>query len=262
MSMNFQTGENRFANVGRKAHTAWVRMIRGIVDVRGKRAIDLGCGNGIYTWALADMGAEHVTGVDSAEEAVLAATKNRPPNAAVDFVLADALQTGLQEHAYDTLLMRDLLSHLDRGQISRCIQEAARLLKRGGSLLIQDQTPEDCLLPGSTTHIRGYFFMRYSRLKAKEVRRQPEDMTIRRTFQDMGFAEVESQKLWEIERVYTSYGQLRSNLLARQGYALLSELTDAELIDLTKYIEAQVQLSENEEVIEQARWTVWSAVTS
>lgn len=44
----------------------------GMVDLRGRRVLEIGCGDGRFTWTFADK-AEHVTAIDpSAEEIALA----------------------------------------------------------------------------------------------------------------------------------------------------------------------------------------------
>lgn len=40
-----------------------------------------------------------------------------------------------------------------------------------GVYIIQDRTPEDCLLKGDDNHIRGYFFERFPKLKEQEIKR-------------------------------------------------------------------------------------------
>ena len=44
------------------------------------------------------------------------------------------------------------------------LREASRILKKNGVLIVQDRTIEDCTIPGSPEHIRGYFFSIFPKL--------------------------------------------------------------------------------------------------
>src|SRR5260370_34887846 len=148
-------------------------MVNTIVAVRGKRVLDIGCGQGIYTKALADMRAASVTSLDSSREMLQRARENCGGYTNIDFVLGSALGTGLLAERYDLILQRALIHRLAQNDLRTCFVEAFCLLRPGGVLIVQDQTPEDYLLPGSKTHIRGYFFSRYPRLANLEVTRRP-----------------------------------------------------------------------------------------
>src|SRR3954470_601792 len=68
---------------------------------------------------------------------------------------------------------RALIHHLK--DYKACFAEAHRVLVPGGSLIVQDRTPDDVELPGSPEHVRGYFFERFPRLLAVELARRPTD---------------------------------------------------------------------------------------
>ena len=123
---------------------------------------------------------------------------------------------------------------------------------------MQDRTLEDCLLPGSDTHIRGYFFERYPKLIEKEIARRHENKPILQALLHAGFPGVNEQKLWETRAIYPDLDALSQDLLARTGRSILYELTDEELQDLVSYI--RERLRGQTEIVEQDRWTIWSAV--
>lgn len=94
------------------------------------------------------MGAR-VTGVDPSlvmMEAVWEQS-NRFPR--IRLLQGDAEQTGLPDGSFDLVLIRAVIHHLRN--LYPCFREAIRILKPGGILLVQDRTPEDCLLPASPT---------------------------------------------------------------------------------------------------------------
>src|SRR5215469_3878485 len=161
MPIDFHTQENPYTYATRQADSSWRVLINSIVAVNGKRALEIGCGGGIYTKALADMGAASVTGLDSSREMLRAARENCREYANIDFVLGSALSTGLLAERYDLVLQRAVIHHLAPNDLRTSLVEAFRLLRPESMLIVQDRTTEDRLLPGSKTHIRGYFFSRY-----------------------------------------------------------------------------------------------------
>jgi len=264
MSIDFHAQENRYTYATRRADSSWMTLVNSIVAVNGKRALEIGCGGGIYTKALADMGAASVTGLDYSREMLQAARENCSGYANIDFVLGSALGTGLLAERYDLVLQRAIIHHLTQNDLRTCFVEAFRLLRSGGILIVQDRTLEDCMLPGSKTHIRGYFFSRYPRLANLEVTctRRPRSELVLQMLRQVGFQSVEERKLWETHAVYSNLEALSEDLLARTGYSILHALTDAELQDLVThitYVQEQLQNAGDAEIVEQDCWTIWSA---
>src|SRR5262245_37449329 len=74
------TGGDRFSTV--RANWRFGMMIRAAADMRGRRVVDVGCGDGTYTMLLGrDSGAVEVVGIDPARAAISAATaKNTQSN--------------------------------------------------------------------------------------------------------------------------------------------------------------------------------------
>ncbi len=259
MPIDFHAESNRFSYTTRQADPSWVAAIKSIADVRGKRVLDIGCGGGIYSKALAEMGAATVTGVDFSEEALKGARENCRDYASIDFIVGNALSTGLPGQQCDMILERALIHHLGRENVQACFVEALRLLNPGGMLIVQDRTPGDCLLPANPKNLRGYFFVRNPKLIIKEVGRRLDNEFVLSTLQNVGFKHIQEHKLWEIRRTYTNFEELREDLLARIGHSILHELSDEELADLIAYIQEQLQGNSEQEIIERDRWTIWSA---
>ncbi len=244
MPIDFHAQENRYTYATRQADSSWMTMVNTIVAVGGRRVLDIGCGEGIYTKALADMGAASVTGLDSSREMLQRARENCSGYTNI-------------------ILQRALIHRLAQNDLRTCFVEAFCLLRPGGALIVQDQTPEDCLLPGSKTYIRGYFISRYPRLANLEVTRRSRSELVLQTLRQVGFRSVEERKFWETLAVYPNLEALTNDLLARTGNSILHELTDAELQDLVTYItyvQEQLQHADDAEIVEQDCWTIWSAV--
>lgn len=104
---------------------------------KNERVLDLGCGWGTFCFAVSPL-CNHVTGVDFSRKSIelcnrLLAEKKY---ANVDFVLADAQDTGLPSESYDVIICADLFEHLYPKQFEKVLDECTRLLKKGGKLVV------------------------------------------------------------------------------------------------------------------------------
>lgn len=258
MPIDFHAPDNRYTYAQRQVDNAWKELIQSIVAVQGKQVVDIGCGGGLYTSTFAEMGAAEVTGVDFSLEMLKSAAEQCQNYSNVLFKLGNALYSGLPSEQYDIVLERAVTHHLKQSELPTCFAEAQRLLRSGATFIIQNRTPDDYSLPGSHEHIRGYFHERYPRLKTIEVSRRAESTSLIETLQQAGFQDIAVHHLWEIKDVHADLDSLAANLLQRKDRSILHELTDAELQDLVGYIRQQFQ-DHKGEIIDQTRWTLWSA---
>lgn len=107
-------------------------ILDAIGDPSGARILDLGCGAGDLTLRLLSRGA-HVTGVDLSPGMVAVARARQErflPDAQATFVAAQAENTGLESAAFDWVVGKWVLHHLDLAQAAR---EVRRLMKPGAS---------------------------------------------------------------------------------------------------------------------------------
>ena len=100
----------------------------------GARAIELGCGGGLVSLALARLGAR-VTGVDSSAGSVRAARGEAARRRSSSrFVCADLYRCPLTSGSFDLAVMTDVLEHLE--DPAAALREASRLLRPGGRLYL------------------------------------------------------------------------------------------------------------------------------
>lgn len=117
-------------------HRAWKRqLLRRAEPKPNERILDVCCGTGDITLALAKSGAE-VTGVDFSGEMLKEARKRAADANELRFIEADALQLPFESEQFDLVTiaygLRNL-THFDAG-----IEELVRVLKPGGRLFVLD----------------------------------------------------------------------------------------------------------------------------
>jgi len=129
-------------------------ILANLVSRRTGRCIDIGCGTGFHTQALAECGLE-TTGVETSIEALgIARTHGVIP------VLADAARTPFPDAVVDTVVATHI--HTDVEDMAPILTEVARLLRVGGRFFYLGTHP--CFVghfverhaDGSRTIHRGY----------------------------------------------------------------------------------------------------------
>ncbi len=108
--------------------------IRQHVDLAGSRALDIGCGGGILTEAMAEAGAE-VMGIDMAEAPLSVARLHQMESGAeVEYEQTTAEElASRQAGQFDVVTCLEMLEHVPSP--SRVIASAAELVKPGGHVV-------------------------------------------------------------------------------------------------------------------------------
>lgn len=255
MPINFHDANNKMTYTTRDSDQEWNQLIQQNVDLQNKSAVDVGCGGGIYTKTLVKLGVSHVVGIDFSDEMLKGALEKCKDLTNVTFSKGEAYCTNLPSSTYDVVLMRALIHHLD--DLNRCYYEANRILKPNGILIVQDRTPENCLLPGSEYHLRGYFFEKFSKLIKNEVNRRYDSNEVKEALVKNDFKLEKEIILWEKRREYNHFSALSEDLLQRTGRSILHDLNDNELKDLVQFI--QTKIGDKSPIIEKDCWTIWIA---
>ena len=254
MPIDFADPANRRAYSGREADATWADLIGQLVDPPGAVVVDIGCGGGTYTRAWSDLGARRVIGVDASAPQLDSASADSGGRPGVEFRLGDAAGTGLSSGEADVVFERALVHHI--ADLAAVVAEARRLLRPGGTYLIQDRTPDDVALAGSLDHPRGWFFEIFPQLLEVENGRRRSAEAVTQELSAGGFVDVATSSLWEVRRRYGSREDYLAEIRTRTGRSILHDLDDAELDNLVA--ELRRRLPEGS-LVEQDRWTVWSA---
>jgi SAM-dependent methyltransferase len=227
--------------------------VAGLLDAR-TAVVDVGCGGGTYTRAWHDLGAASVTGVDFSVPILDAARESHGDLPGVTFRTGEAAATGLSDDCADIVFARALVHHVP--DLAAVAAEAARLLRPGGVLLIQDRTPDDVAQPGTATHPRGWLFDVFPRLLAVENGRRPSGAAVSDALASAGFGAVTTTSLWEVRRRYADPEEYVAEIAQRTGRSILHELSDDEIAHLV--VELRERLPAGA-FVEQDRWTLWRA---
>ena len=102
-------------------------LVRAAFEPLGRRVLDLGCGEGATLWHLGEP--EGATGLDLFPEKIRFAQQRLPK---CRFVTGSVYELPFEAGAFDHLLVRDVIHHLD--EPTRFVKEAARVLEKGGRL--------------------------------------------------------------------------------------------------------------------------------
>jgi len=108
--------------------------INGLTQyVLNSNCVDMGCGNGSFSFALLESGAKSVTGIDFGAKQVYYANKiseDRGINNAC-FMQGDVFNTKLDSSSFDFGVSNGVFHHLSEDNMEKAVAEASRILKTG-----------------------------------------------------------------------------------------------------------------------------------
>ena len=107
----------------------------------GQSLLDLGCNWGRWSIAAARIGYS-VVGIDPQLGAVMAARRvSRQLGLHIKYIVADARFLPFAGNSFDKVFSYSVLQHLSKENVATVVAEIARVLKPGGSSLVQMPTP-------------------------------------------------------------------------------------------------------------------------
>lgn len=99
--------------------------VLAIAEFRGKRVLDMGCGDGTYTHELAELGGvAGIHGIDPAEQAVKVA-KGKAGAGLTCFAISSAYALPYSDDSFDVAVLRGVLHHM--GQPIEALREGLRV---------------------------------------------------------------------------------------------------------------------------------------
>lgn len=253
--VNFHDDANSEMYALREASLGWRITVTALCDPAGKRVIDVGCGGGIYSRALSEMGAASVVAVDFSAAMLDQAQQTCSLLENVSFVQASAEAIPVPDQSADMILARGLIHHLP--ELDGFAQELARLLASGGMVLIQDRTPDDISLPAGPENIRGYTFEVFPHLRELDLNRRYTSDQVHDALQQAGLQVCPEATVDEVRIIHDDPESFADSLRRRSGRSILHELDDAQLEHLIAYI--RDRLPSTGPVIDKDRWTIWTA---
>lgn len=105
------------------------------LDIKGKKIIDLGCGNGMFCFALFEMGAKEVCGLDYGASSIKFARsylRNKYKTKQIKFINKSVYKTGLKKNYFDLVIQNGVFHHLKNEH--KALNEVSRILKKDGKL--------------------------------------------------------------------------------------------------------------------------------
>lgn len=185
----------------RRADPGIAATLRTLINLHATgRYLDVGCGAGHYTGALAAHGGRW-TGIDVSERMLGAARRGHPD---IDWRLADAGRLPFADGTFDGAIATLVIHHLKA--LPACMREARRVLQRG-RFVIFTAFPEQ---------MRHYWLRHYfPGMMARSAQSMPSEAALREALHGAGFPRVDVvpyQVTAELQDLFLYSGKQRPEL--------------------------------------------------
>ena len=134
----FYGGKEHLKDVFRIPHEDFDQFVKLLKERKAKRILDLGCGTGRHTMALAKLGFD-VYGIDISKNALAVCRKRlAEDHLRAEVILGDMYQTlPYQDNFFDGLISTNALHHALVKDIKKLIGEIERILKPGAVIMVE-----------------------------------------------------------------------------------------------------------------------------
>ena len=193
----------------------WLDVIsRHVLPGTASAILDVGCGTGRYSGALASHFGCDVVGIDPSEK-MLAEARSKAAAGRVRYERASAESLPLRDGSVDLVFMSMVYHHLDDS--ARALRECRRVLRPNGKL---------CLRAGTTDLIETYPYVRFfpSSRRLLSERLHSTDRIVA-SFQDAGFR-LRAHEL--VDSVTAQNWREYAQKLAYRADSILTQLSDDE----------------------------------
>ena len=182
---------------------------------RDTLVLDVGCGTGGFSRAVADTAGARVTGLDVSQKFIAHA---RRQSSGVEWVVGEAERLAFAAETFDRVLLSLVLHQL--ADPLAAVREAQRVLRRGGLLLVRTIAPEDVAERIPERYLPS--------MAAADAARLPRIEQIERWLEEARFDLVETRRVLRNKRL--TLEEAETDLLGevRGRYAFIS---DEELAD-------------------------------
>lgn len=155
---------------------------------RGARVLDVGCGEGWFTAALAEAcGEAVVVGIDVAEEPLRRA-RAREPGLDLRRVPAEGAWSSLRDVSFDAVWAGEVIEHV--ADTAGWLSEVRRVLRSGGTLVLS--TPAHELLTRLACGLSGRAFAAHFDPRSDHLRFYTRRMLVG-LLEDFGFEQIETR---------------------------------------------------------------------
>lgn len=112
-------------------------LLEELLEIDGRDVLDVGCGEGALAARLAGSGAR-VIGLDPLPQALARARAERPEGPNLRYVAGSAEALPFAGSSFDLVIFFNSLHHVGLAEMPRALTEAARVLRPGGALYVQE----------------------------------------------------------------------------------------------------------------------------
>ena len=183
--------------------------------------LDIGCGTGNYTHALADLGFRMI-GMDPSIQ-MLTQAKQRP--SIIEWSLGRAENTGIRANEMDGVIATLTLHHWD--SLTQGFMEMKRILKPGGRMVIFTSTPEQ---------MRGYWLNHYfPKMMEDSCKQMPTLQHVEESLESAALSVIQTEQYFvkpDLEDLFLYSCKHRPHLYldpqVRNGVSSFSSLSNAE----------------------------------